>query len=180
MCSSDLGIPGTGAAAVREAMVDAGLGAIPYIVSEGANDGPADRPGTFLAALGDRAGDVWTVDGAPHDFPGRDAFAAAFRATYGIDPTPYAATAYVCGEVIAAALRAAGDPSDREAIRAIATDPGSTVDTAFGPVSFDAKGDIRQRWVALYRTDPTIDADPATPGAGDWIFVDQVATGDAG
>ena len=85
-----------------------------------------------------------------------------------------------CGEVIAAALRAAGDPSDREAIWAIATDPGSTVDTAFGPVSFDAKGDIRQRWVALYRTDPTIDADPATPGAGDWIFVDQVATGDAG
>jgi branched-chain amino acid transport system substrate-binding protein len=174
------GLPGTGAAALRAAMADAGLGDLPFLVAEGANDGPADTPGTFLAALGDRAGEVWTTEAAPHDFPGKESLAAAFGAAYGTDPSAYAVTAYVCGQAIAAAIGAAGDGADRESVRALVTDPARTVDTALGPLSFDQNGDTRQRWVSFYRVDPTIDADPATPGTGAWTFVDQLAVGDQG
>mgnify|MGYP003350591626 CR=1 FL=1 len=38
----------------------------------------------------------------------------------------------------------------------------------------DAVGDIDTKVVSFYRTDLTIDADPAAAGVGDWVFIEQV------
>lgn len=165
------GIPATGAAAVRVAMADAGLGGLPYLVGEGANDGDAATPGTFLATTGAAAGEVWTTEAAAHDYPGRDAFAAAYAAAYGTAPTAYATTAYACAQVVAAALAGAlaAGTLDRETVRALATDPGRTWTTVLGPTSFDPRGDIRERTIAFYRHDPA-----AAPGT--FTFIEQITT----
>lgn len=165
------GLPSTGAAAVRVAMAEAGLGALPFLVGEGANDGDATTPGTFLAAAGPAAGEVWTTEAAAYDYPGRAAFSAAYMDAYGTAPTAYATTAYACAQIVTAALAAAlgaGSP-DRETVRALATDPSRTWTTILGPTSFDPRGDIRERTIAFYRHDPV-----AGPGA--FTFVEQITT----
>jgi len=162
------GLPATGAGAFRSALVELGLGELPYLVAEGANDGPASMPGTFLDAAGPGSGEIWSAGAAPHDYPGREAFAAA----YGSEPPPYAATASACADVVLEAIAAGGSDPQREAVRAFATDPGRTFASVFGPISFDANGDIVQRWVSLFRSAP---ADPAAEGSGTWEFVEQIA-----
>lgn len=163
------GLPGTGAGAFRRVLVDLGLGALPFLVAEGANDGPASVPGTFLAAAGSGSGEIWSAEAAPHTYPGQETFTSAYRAAYGSDPTPYAATASVCADVILQAIAAAGEAPEREAVRAFATDPGRTFASVFGPISFDANGDIVQRWVSLFRSGPEAQA------SGTWEFIEQIA-----
>lgn len=165
------GLPSTGAAAVRVAMAEAGLGALPYLVGEGANDGDAATPGTFLATAGPAAGAVWTTEAAAYDYPGRAAFTAAYTDAYGTAPTAYATTAYACAQIVTAALAAAlgAGALDRDTVRALATDPSRVWTTILGPTSFDAQGDIRERTIAFYRHDPV-----AAPGS--FTFVEQITT----
>jgi branched-chain amino acid transport system substrate-binding protein len=79
---------------------------------------------------------------ADADDPGIRAFAAAFRARYGIEPDVYAAHAYDSVRVLATAVERGGswEPDDvREALLRIDNYEGAT-----GRMAFDRKGDVVQ------------------------------------
>lgn len=172
------GSTATGAALLRVAMAEAGLGDIPFL-SGGLVDGTGDDPGSFLGAAGAAAAQSWSADAALPDGPGGDAFQRVYRERTGADPAAYAQNAYACAEIIVAAIEriAAGGPVTREAVRATVTDPAMAFPTVLGPISFDAHGDLSVRAASLYRADLTIDADPAQPGTGDWLFVERIEAG---
>ena len=154
-----------GAAILRSQMPAAGLGGVPLVggPSLATDDG---QPGSLLAIAGAAAKGTYLVDPTPGDYPGRAAFSASFRAAYGHDPDPYAAPGYACAQVILAAIATAarsGGPT-REAVRAAATAPGTTVHTILGAVGFDADGDTKSPTVTVYRADPT-----AGGGKGAWV-----------
>lgn len=170
------GVTSTGAPLLRRQMVQAGLGGIPFLVAEGVSDGSGEVADSYIALTGEAAAGTWTSQSALHDYPGREALAASVEAAYGTEPAAYTASAYACAQVI---LRAIGDAAaagtlTRDAVRAAGTDPDATFDTVIGPIGFDAVGDIEQQVVSFYRTDLAIDPDPAVPGSGDWVFVEQV------
>ena len=88
----------------------------------------------------------------------------------------YSGSAAACTEVIIAAIREAASAGslDRETVRAAGTDPTALFSSVLGEIGFDAVGDIDTKVVSFYRTDLTIDADPAAAGVGDWVFIEQV------
>ncbi|MFO1539005.1 MAG: branched-chain amino acid ABC transporter substrate-binding protein [Chloroflexota bacterium] len=173
------GLAATGAGVIRRQMAQAGLGDLPFLVGEGANDGSVDTPGTFLNTAGEAAGEVWTTAPSRTDYPGRAAFATAYTAAYGVEPTAFSATAYACGQVVVALVAAAhaAGSLDREVVRALATAPDAAWETILGETRFDAAGDITQRWISFFTRDPAIDEDPATPGIGAFVFAEQVDFG---
>ncbi|MFO1540714.1 MAG: hypothetical protein ACKOTZ_09800, partial [Chloroflexota bacterium] len=171
----------TGAPLLRRQMVQAGLGDLPFLAAEGISDGSGETPGSFLALAGEAAAGTWTSQSAAFDYPGRDELTAAVRAAYGTEPAAYTASGYACAQVILAAIAeaAAAGTLTREAVRAAATAPDATFPTVLGPIGFDAVGDIRQKSLSYFRTDLALDPDAATPGTGDWVFVEQVTVTDA-
>ncbi len=173
------GVSATGAPELRRAMDDGGLGATPFLVAEGIVDGSADVPDSYLARTGPAAADTWSSQSALRDYPGR-AMLAELLAAEGRELAAYSGSGFACAEIVIAAVAdaVAAGTLDRESVRAIATDPGRSVETVLGPVGFDAVGDTTLRVVAFYRTDLTIDADPAWAGMGDWVFIEQIAVGD--
>ena len=81
---------------------------------------------------------------------------------------------FKAGENHALALLTADARLDRETVRAAGTDPTALFSSVLGEIGFDAVGDIDTKVVSFYRTDLTIDADPAAAGVGDWVFIEQV------
>lgn len=172
------GVSATGAPELRTAMAATGLGATPFLVAEGIVDGSADVPDSYLARTGPAAVDTWSSQSALHDYPGRAALAELLAAE-GRALAAYSGSGFACAEIVIAAVAdaVAAGSLDRATVRAIATEPGRSVETVLGPVGFDAVGDTTLRVVAFYRTDLSIDADPAWAGQGDWVFIEQIAVG---
>ena len=81
----------------------------------------------------------WTITS---DTPGNEAFVDSYRATYGIDPDPWAAQSYASLKILAAAISNAGS-TDSTAIRdALAQTMGfETLLGVSGQFSFDSNGE---------------------------------------
>lgn len=176
------GVTATGAPALRLALVAAGLGEKPFLVAEGVADGSADTPDSYLTLTGPDAAGTWTSQSAMHDYPGRADLDALLRDAGLGGVAAYSGSAAACAEVVIAAIAeaAARGSLDRETVRAAATAGNGVVLSVLGPIRFDAVGDTLLRVVSFYRPDLAIDADPATPGVGDWIFIEQVDLSEEG
>jgi ABC-type branched-subunit amino acid transport system substrate-binding protein len=160
-----------GAAKVRRAMHEAGLGTTPFLSWDGILDGSGARKGSFLQQARQAADGAFA--GLSAVAPPRADFVNAYRGAFGEEPTANAAAAYACTQVILASLEAAaGDgPSAgelREALRAHAVDPDHRYETVLGTLGFDPNGDSTQQMVSFYRVDPL-----AADGAGDWTLIKQ-------
>ncbi len=162
---------GRGAAPLLKAASQAGLGGIPFIGTDALNDGSTATRGSFLGRVGADARNAYSVFPGLANGPETAAFAARYRATYGGDPTPFAALGYACAQVVVAALQqVAGDPaastsSLREAVRARGANMSTTFQTIFGPISFDARGDVTPKRVTIFTPDAQ---------ANDWVYADEI------
>jgi len=98
---------------------------------------------SVLRNMGDEALGILTTSwySAELDNPSNRIFAPAFRKEYKYDPGYYAASTYVCAEVLEAALKSInGKLDDKKALMDALH--GIKVDTARGPVAFDDHGDV--------------------------------------
>ena len=161
----------TGGAQIRLAMVEAGLGSVPFLSWDGLFDGSDADTGSFIQQAGSAAIGSYIAHASlgPH----KASFAEAYRAAYGQEPDEYAAASYACAEVIVASLReiATKSPSAaglRETLRAYAVDPSHHYATVLGTVGFDVNGDSTQQFVTFYRVE-----------AGDWVVDKQQDFGPA-
>ena len=167
-----------GGAALRLAMEDAGLGAVPFVSWDGLFDGSGADPGSFIQSVGASLA-VGSYIAHASLGPHKASFAEVYRAVYGDEPDEYSAAAYACVEIIVASLREIANQSPtaaglREALRAYAVDPSHTYATVLGTVGFDANGDSTQQFVTFYRVDPS-----AADGLGDWVIDKQQDFGPA-
>jgi len=173
------GLTSTGGSQILAAAHQVGLGDLPFVGSDGINDGLGSRPGSFLNLAGPMAVNAYSTLAGIGDFPGKAAFEAAYRSEFGTGPTGYAGMAYACTQVTLDALgRAlATNPRDpaalREAVRAAGVDPTHEYETILGRIGFDANGDTRQPVISIYSVDPLGDG-----GRGDWVFREQIAYSD--
>ena len=145
------GIVSTGGAVLRKQMADAGLGGVPYFGGDGLESpeylplaGPAAE-GTYFTLI---------APDAQH-LPAARAFAAAYRARFGVpselmQALPYAA-AVVAIDAVRGALRAHPDrlPTRDEVLARVAATNGLV--TPIGRIAFDPSGDLRQPVISLYR-----------------------------
>jgi branched-chain amino acid transport system substrate-binding protein len=163
------GVTATGGARILKAAVAAGLGDIPYVGPDGIYDGSSQTKDSFLNLAGDDAKNSYATAAAVGDFPGREEFAARYKAEYGSDPTGYSATGYACAQVVLDALNRAAPASDmtalRESLRVAATDTSVTYTTVLGEIKFDENGDTSQKIISFYAYDPA---------TKDWVFKEQV------
>jgi branched-chain amino acid transport system substrate-binding protein len=165
------GVTSTGGARILNASVQAGLGDVKFLGSDGIQDGGAATPDSFLNLAADNAKNSFTTTAAIGDYPGKVAFDAAYKAEYGVDPGSYSGTGFACMQVILKALgTAAGtNPADmaglREAVRKAAVDPTVTYDTVLGQMHFDKNGDTSQLIVSIF----AFDAATKT-----WVFKEQL------
>jgi branched-chain amino acid transport system substrate-binding protein len=98
---------------------------------------------SVLRNMGDEALGIVTTSfySAEVDNPLNKAFAPAFRKQFKYDPGYYAASTYIAGEVLEAALKAIKtNAEDRKALMAAIR--GTDVDTIRGPIKFDEFGNI--------------------------------------
>ncbi len=98
---------------------------------------------SVLRNMGDEALGIITTSfySAELDNPANQAFAPAFRKQNKYDPGYYAASTYIAGEVLEAALKTlAGKPHDKKAL--IGSIRSSNTDTIRGVVKFDEFGNI--------------------------------------
>jgi branched-chain amino acid transport system substrate-binding protein len=96
-----------------------------------------------LRNMGDEALDIITTCwySAELDAPPNRVFAPAFRKEFGYDPGFYAASTYVNGAVLEAAVKAVnGKVEDRPALMAALR--ATNVETVRGPVKFDELGNV--------------------------------------
>ncbi|HLA17544.1 MAG TPA: ABC transporter substrate-binding protein, partial [Candidatus Limnocylindrales bacterium] len=147
------GFADTGAPQVRQAMVNAGFGSIPFVSWDGIG-GSGAEDGSFIQQAGTAA--VGSYQSHASIAPAKAGFAERYRAAFAADPDEYAAAAYACAEVIFAALgdvaaQGVGAEELREAVRASAVDPSHRYDTILGSLGFDANGDSSQQFVTFYR-----------------------------
>jgi branched-chain amino acid transport system substrate-binding protein len=164
---------GTGdrAAMLLNAAVNAGMGGIPFVGSDGLNDGDAARPGSFLSLVGEGAQHAYSVFPGSVNGPGEAAFEARYRTSYGADPTPFAALAYACAQVVVAALQQTEADHGlsaigiRDAVRAAGVDTSTTFETILGPIAFDTRGDVTPKRLTLYAFDSA---------TSDWVYSDQI------
>ena len=168
----------TGGASLRQAMEEAGMGAVPFVSWDGLFDGSGADAGSFINAVGASSA-VGSYIAHASLGPHKASFAEAYRAVYGDEPDEYSAAAYACVEIIVASLReiATTSPSAaslRDALRAYAVDPSHSYSTVLGTVGFDANGDSTQQFVTFYRVDPS-----AADGLGDWVIDKQQDFGPA-
>jgi branched-chain amino acid transport system substrate-binding protein len=163
------GVTATGGARILKAAVQAGLGDVPYVGPDGIYDGSATTKDSFLNLAGDDAKNSYATAAAVGDFPGREEFAARFKAEYGSDPTGYSATGYACAQVVLDALNRAAPASDmaalKESVRAAAVDPSVNYTTVLGEFKFDENGDTSQKIISFYGYDPA---------TKDWVFKEQL------
>jgi branched-chain amino acid transport system substrate-binding protein len=165
------GVTSTGGARILNASVQAGLGEVKFLGSDGIQDGGVDSADSFLNLAGDNARNTFATLAAIGDYPGKAAFDAAYKAEYGKDPGSYSGTGYACMQVVLRALAgaAATVPADmaalREAVRKAGIDPTVTYDTVLGPFHFDANGDTSQLIISIYQVDAATDG---------WIFKEQI------
>jgi branched-chain amino acid transport system substrate-binding protein len=160
------GDSGEAGATVLKATQGAGLGEIPFIGTDALHDGSAATQGSFLNLAGPSASRVFSVVPALPGGPEQAAFATRYRTRYRIDPTPFAAAGYACGEVVIAALRRIDRSPDaatvglRDAVRAAGVDTHTTFQTVLGPIAFDTSGDVTPGQVTIYTFDAAV---------GDWV-----------
>jgi branched-chain amino acid transport system substrate-binding protein len=98
---------------------------------------------SVLRNMGDEALGIVTTSfySAEVDNPLNKAFAPAFRKQFKYDPGYYAASTYIAGEVLEAALKAIkANAEDKKALMAAIR--GTDVDTIRGPIKFDEFGNI--------------------------------------
>jgi branched-chain amino acid transport system substrate-binding protein len=171
------GFTDTGGAALRLAMRDAGLEAVPFLSWDGLFDGSAADTGSFIQQAGSMAVGSYIAHASLG--PQKASFAEAYRAAFGEEPDEYAAAAYACMEVIVESMREVAKQSPsadslRAQLRAYAVNPSHQYSTVLGTVSFDANGDSTQQFVTFYRVDPS-----AAGGLGDWVIDKQQDFGPA-
>jgi branched-chain amino acid transport system substrate-binding protein len=163
------GVTATGGARILKAAVQAGLGDVPYVGPDGIYDGSATTKDSFLNLAGDDAKNSYATAAAVGDFPGREEFAAKYKAEFGSDPTGYSATGYACAQVVLDALNRAAPASDmaalKESVRAAAVDPSVNYTTVLGEFKFDENGDTSQKIISFYGYDPA---------TKDWVFKEQL------
>jgi DNA-binding SARP family transcriptional activator/ABC-type branched-subunit amino acid transport system substrate-binding protein len=162
-----VGTADTGAG-VRLAMAAANHAAMPFLSWDFLLNGSGEDPDSFIARTGDQtaAGSYVAHASLPDQ---KFSFADAYRQKFGAEPDEYAAAAYACVEIIAAAMRgiAASGPAThevRDLIRAYVFDPEHQFETVLGTVGFDANGDALRQFVTFYRIESF-----ALGGAGDWV-----------
>jgi branched-chain amino acid transport system substrate-binding protein len=98
---------------------------------------------SVLRNMGDEALGIITTSfySAEVDNPLNKAFAPAFRKQFKYDPGYYAASTYIAGEVLEAALKTIkANAEDRKALMAAIR--GTNADTIRGPIKFDEFGNI--------------------------------------
>jgi branched-chain amino acid transport system substrate-binding protein len=98
---------------------------------------------SVLRNMGDEALGIVTTSwySAELDNPLNKAFAPAFRANFKYDPGYYAASTYLAGEVLEAALNATkGDVADKKGLMAAVR--GNNAQTIRGVIKFDEYGNV--------------------------------------
>ena len=170
------GVTGNGGARIGLTLPQVGLGETTFIGPDGIYDGGADTPNSFLNLVGDAAKNALATAAGAGDYPGKEAFDAAYKAEYGIDATGYAGQGHGCMVVILDAIEraAATNPADnaalREAVRKAGSDPTHTYTSHLGTFNFDENGDTSQLIISIYEYDPT---------AKNWKFKEQIDYGAA-
>jgi branched-chain amino acid transport system substrate-binding protein len=173
------GLTSTGGPRLLNAAIQVGLD-VPFVGSDGINDGPGSRKDSFLSTTGANAAKAYSSLAGKGSFPGKAPFDEAYLALHGEAATGYAYQGHACTQIILDALNRVGDQfqdaSDMNALRAAvalaASDPSKTYDTVLGPVSFDENGDTSQKVVSIYKVDTAADG-----GKGDWVLAEEVDAG---
>ncbi len=153
------GVTTTGGGLIRKQMPDVGMTAIKYMGGDGIVEDE------FLKVGGDAAansyGTVAAIDATK--VPAAGAFLSSYKAKYNDDPGAYSANAYVCANLIIAAVKAVGP--DREKVRAWVAGQ-KAYSSILGTFGFDANGDTTNRIISVYKVE-----------SGKWTWVDQVNFG---
>jgi branched-chain amino acid transport system substrate-binding protein len=160
------GVTSDGAPLFRNALAQAGIGALPFYGADGIYDGTTE--GSYIATAGANAENSYASQAALTNIPGKDDFNVKFKAEYGIDAAGYSYAGYACAQIIIEGIKAAvaGGDVTRETVRAAVVDKGTVFETVLGSVSFDAVGDTTQRIISLYKVD-----------MGEWVFVKEINYG---
>ena len=160
------GVTSDGAPLFRNALAQAGLGALPFYGGDGIYDGTGE--GSYVAIAGANAENSFASQAAIENIPGKDEFNVKFKAEFGKDAEGYAYAGYACAQIVLDGIKTAAAAGDvtREAVRAAVVDGGKVFDTVLGPVSFDAVGDTTQRIISLYKVE-----------GGAWKFVKEINYG---
>lgn len=125
----------------------AGLADVPFIARDAITEGGPDSPRSFLALAGEAGARAEAGFPAAFDASKLAGFVTRYRATFGGEPTYYAAAGYACAQVVLAALARVPDARQdlaavRESVRAAGVDPGARFDTVAGTIAFDESGDV--------------------------------------
>jgi branched-chain amino acid transport system substrate-binding protein len=160
------GVTSDGAPQFRNALAQAGLGALPFYGADGIYDG--DGVGSYIATAGENAANSFSSQAAIESIPDRAAFNTKFKAEYGHDAEGYAAAGYACAQIIIEGIKAAvvGGTVTRDTVREAIIHPGTKYETVLGPVSFDEVGDTSQHIISLYKVE-----------GGKWVFDKQIDYG---
>jgi branched-chain amino acid transport system substrate-binding protein len=160
------GVTSDGAPLFRNALAQAGLGALPFYGADGIYDGTGD--GSYVKIAGANAENSFASQAAIENIPGKDAFNTKFKAEFGKDAEGYAFAGYACTQIVVEGIKAAvaGGDVTRETVRAAVVDKGAAFETVLGAVSFDKVGDTTQRIISLYKVD-----------GGAWKFVEEINYG---
>jgi branched-chain amino acid transport system substrate-binding protein len=160
------GVTSDGAPLFRNALAQAGLGALPFYGADGIYDGTGE--GSYVATAGANAENSYASQAAIENIPGKADFNVKFKAEYGKDAEGYSFAGYACAQIIVEGIKAAiaGGDVTRETVRAAVVDKGTVFETVLGSVSFDAVGDTTQRIISLYKVD-----------GGAWKFVKEINYG---
>jgi len=107
---------------------------------EGALSAPDSLFQPYIDLAGaDAEGTLMLVGAGPDVVPAAKAYAAAFKAKYGVDPRLFSMSTYLAVDLIARGLEAAGK-KDQAAV--VGWVRGNTHDTIMGKVSFNPDGEI--------------------------------------
>jgi len=160
------GVTSDGAPQFRNALAQAGLGALPFYGADGIYDG--DGVGSYIATAGENAANSFSSQAAIESIPDREAFNTKFKAEYGHNAEGYAAAGYACAQIIIEGIKAAvaGGTVTRDTVREAIIHPGTKYETVLGPVSFDEVGDTSQHIISLYKVE-----------GGKWVFDKQIDYG---
>ena len=160
------GVTSDGAPLFRNALAQAGLGALPFYGGDGIYDGTS--AGSYIDIAKENAENSYASQAAIENIPGKDDFNVKFEAEFGKAAEGYAYAGYACAQIIVEGIKAAvaGGEVTRETVRAAVADKGTVFETVLGSVSFDAVGDTTQRIISLYKVD-----------GGAWKFVKEINYG---
>jgi len=155
-----------GAPLFRNALAQAGIGALPFYGADGIYDGTSE--GSYIAIAGANAENSYASQAAIENIPGKADFNVKFKAEFGKDAEGYAYAGYACAQILVEGIKAAvaGGDVTRETVRSAVVDKGAAFETVLGAVSFDEVGDTTQRIISLYKVD-----------GGKWTFVEEINYG---